>query len=61
MNIFESQHADIAWNKWNFRLFETKCHALAEITLDLGIFESQHADIAWNKWNLDYLIENVMH
>ena len=29
LDIFESEHSDIAWNKWNFRLFETKCHALA--------------------------------
>ena len=52
MDIFESEHSDIAWNKWNFRLFETKCHALAiAYTLDLDKFESEHSDITWNKWN----------
>ena len=29
LDIFELEHSDIALNKWNFRLFETKCHALA--------------------------------
>ena len=33
-------------NKWNFRLFETKCHALATNYLDFDIFESEHADTA---------------
>ena len=44
MDIFESEHSDIAWNKWNFRLFETKCHALA-LNYFRYIFESEHSDI----------------
>ena len=28
LDMFESQLADLAWNKFNFRLFETKCNAL---------------------------------
>ena len=47
MDIFESEHSDITWNKWNFRLFETKCHAWAitTCTLDLDIYVSQNIQI----------------
>ena len=60
MYIFESQYADWACIKWNFSLFETKCHALAINYLDLDILESQQADLAWIKLHFS-LFETKCH
>ena len=61
MDIFESEHSDIAWNKWNFRLFETTCHALAINYFRFGhIWVRTFRYIAWNKWNFR-LFETKCH
>ena len=63
LDMFESQHADLAWNKWYFRLFETKCHALAINYFRFETYLSpQHADLVWNEWNFRlFEAKNVMH
>ena len=57
MDIFESEHSDITWNKWNFRLFETKCHAWA-----INYFRLGHIWVTTcrNKWNFR-LFETKCH